>query len=891
MPKCPYEYIKIISMEYSPKEYQNQYKKLPLITHIFGVSETGKSVHLQVLKVRPRFWTKQNPYDLNIEPDMLAHITEVVYDECQTYSETPEPLYTVYMDYPYTMTHSMYRPRGLRGYFDWTGQADIPFRDAVRYFYGWKDIIRIPNGKRKLFVEEIVPVNDNKIHIETNDVMLDIEAFNDDGSWADGKYPTGKIYCWSIKNLKNGDIYHATILDIDEEKVRKCIADGTYLYQNCTINKKKYKKDHIEPVKSRVFIDIFHDERALLLHMKDILESLETNIIEGFNVIDFDISYIRNRIAKMNRNIKKRGDNKYYRYINFNQTQPFDLMEGYRTYRHKSSLTVEDKRVGLDWLGLEEIGYGKIIRPDMIEMRDNDPDLMSIYNIWDVELPARIEEKMGILNYYKIYCAKESGCSIDHYASMVFLAESAVMHEVKCKEIFPSRKFVPQISMEKIGAAIDEASTGVQKKMIEVDLSGQYPGAIMTGNLDIKTKLEFEIPGVPFVEFPSGRKYRLDFQGTIPGMMHELREKREKVRKIMKDLDNDRDNPAYQKAKKDQEIIKHSMASWSGGFGTVEGKTDFVARFADNGIYNDITEISRLLKGWNKNKIEGYSCLYDYINNRIVFSDYHVGMPYLIINLTVKYGDTDSCKCTINDCEELEKKMGREFTKKDLEIIGEHYAEMLNESYTDFSKQYLGVSEHYFFVKAEEPIKAYYQWGKKKLYVELDFNDERHDKGVGTVRSDKGKLMKEVMDYSLDRIVKEEMDKLPEYLAKIEQKVKNGDYNLELGTPQRIKVKTNHWYNNMMLSNKFFKDYKYNFKLFDKPTFFYLKKLDGQVLPPNSVVAFKPGDNPVEMGASIDYKKHLKIIKTGLEGIFAGLELDWDSIVTGMKKRELGEYF
>ena len=66
MPKSPYEYVKIISMEYSPKEYQNQYKKLPLIVHIFGVNEAGNSLHLQVLKAKPRFWTKQNPYDLVI---------------------------------------------------------------------------------------------------------------------------------------------------------------------------------------------------------------------------------------------------------------------------------------------------------------------------------------------------------------------------------------------------------------------------------------------------------------------------------------------------------------------------------------------------------------------------------------------------------------------------------------------------------------------------------------------------------------------------------------------------------------------------------------------------------------------------------------------------------
>ena len=77
-----------------------------------------------------------------------------------------------------------------------------------------------------------------------------------------------------------------------------------------------------------------------------------------------------------------------------------------------------------------------------------------------------------------------------------------------------------------------------------------------------------------------------------------------------------------------------------------------------------------------------------------------------------------------------------EFTKQDLEIIGEHYAEILNKSYDDFSKEYLGVDKHYFFVKAEDPIKAYFQWGKKKLYVELGFDGVRHDKGVGTVRGD-----------------------------------------------------------------------------------------------------------------------------------------------------------
>jgi DNA polymerase elongation subunit (family B) len=885
-----YEYVKIVKIDYTPKEYQDDWNKLPLVTHIFGVTETGEGVHLKIFECEPRFWTKQNPDDLDIPDDMRKHITRVEYDDCVTYSNNPEPLYTVYIDYPFLVSHSMWRAIGLRGYFNWHGQADIPYRDTVRYFYGWKDVLKIPKGKRRLHIDEVEPVDG--INIQTNDYMLDIEAFNDDGSFADGKYPTGTIYCWSLKNLNTGDIHHATILDIDKEKILESLHDKTFLYNNCTINEKKYKKDYIEPITDRIHLYKFttgtteQREIMLLKGLKKLIEKLGVNIIEGFNVDDFDVSYIRNRISKMNRKIAKRYDHdkEFYGKIDFNKLLTFDLMEGYRSYRHKTTLGVEDKRIGLDWLGKEIINYGKIKRPSMTEMRDKSPNHMSIYNIWDVELPARIEKELGVLDYYKDYCA-DHGCSINHYASMVFLAESAVMHEVKCKEIFPSRRYVERVSMEKIGAAIDEASKGVHRNMIEVDLSGQYPGAIMTGNLDIKTKIRHEIPGVPFVRFPSGRMYRLDRQGTIPGMMHELRRKRNVIRKIMKD--NPRDSQEYKKAKKDQEIIKHSMASWSGGFGTVDGKTDFVARFADNGIYNDITEISRLLKGWNKKRIEEHE--YPYTFEKIT-SDNFIGKTYKV-KLTVRYGDTDSCKCTINDSDKIEKFIGREFTEKDLRSIGEHYAEMLNDSYGEFSKQYLGVEEHYFSVKAEDPIKAYFQWGRKKLYVELDFDGVRHDKGVGTVRSDKGVIMKEVMDYTLDRIIRSELDKLPEYFFGIEQDILSGKYNIELGTPQRVKTETNMWYKNMMLSNKLFKDKRYRFKIGSKPTFFYLSKLEGHVLPKNRVVAFKTGDNPVDMGAVIDYKKHLTVIRNGLKSILAGLGTTWGKIRDGLKTGNLEEFF
>ena len=903
MPKN-YEDVKIITIDYSPKEYQEGWQDKELITHIFGVNTSGESVHLQIKDTRPRIWTKQNPDDLDIEPEMRRHITEIKFDECITYSNSPEPLYTIYLDYPFMVSSSAYRNRGIRGYFDWHGQADIPYRDAVRWFYGWKDVIRIPRGKRVLSASEVSPIGEN-VQISTNDVMLDIECVNKDGSFADAKYPTGTIYCWSLKNLKTGEIVHATIVPVDKEEVKKCLRSGTFLYQNCTINKKKFKETEIKPITDNISILQFDTERELLLALKKVLDVWQINIIEGFNVKDFDISYIRNRINKMNRVVsrrRKKGSNdEYYSVIEFIKMMPFDLMEGYRKYRHKSSLGVEDKRIGLDWLGKETLGYGKIKRPEMLEMIENNPVLLSVYNIWDVELPSRIEEKLGVLDHYKGYCARH-GCSLEHYGSMIFLAESKIIHEVKCKEIFPSRKFVPKVFMEKHGAYVDDAITGVYYKMVELDLSGQYPGAILTGNLDIKTRLILDImhtenyfgKKVPFIKFPSGRMYRTDIEGTIPKMIRELKAERNEIRRKMKELDNDRDNPLYQKYKKDQEIVKHSMAAWSGGFGTAHGKTDFISRFADNGCYNDITEISRLLKKWNKKEIESYECIYNpktkdikcyrHDNNK----DGFFNTLWLNISLNVRYGDTDSTKCTINNMEELEEKMGREFNKEDLEIIGEHYAEMLNDSYKDFSKQYLGTEKHYFNVKAEDPIKAYFQWGKKKLYVELDFDNERHDKGAATVRSDRGLLMKDVMDYIIDRIIFNEQDKLSEYLAKIEKKVKSGEYTTELGTPQRIKTQTNDWYYNMMYSNELF---GYKFKLGDKPVFYYLKKLHGKVLPKNKVVAFKIGDDPVKMGAVIDYEKHLELIKQGLSSIFEGLGTKWDSIRDGFKKRSLEGFF
>lgn len=971
MPKSNYEYVKIAKVSYSPKEYWDKWYEQELTTHIYGINQKHEFVNLQVSGCKPRIWVKQNPDDVEIEPEMRKHITQVVHNECVTYSNHPEPLYTVYMDYPFMTAHSAYRDKGLRGYFEWTGQADIPFRDAVRWFYGWKDIIKIPKGKRILSIDDICTIECENPHhpiasIRTNDAMLDIEAFNDDGSFADGKHPTGTIYCWSVKDLRTGITYHGTILSIDKKHILSCLRDGKFLYENCTINKKKYKKDFIEPMKNEIKLYQFDSEAKLIGALKTVLEELGINIIEGFNVEDFDVSYIRNRIRNMNKNVAKKGHSRYnddnsqykeyFPKIDFDKMMTFDLMEGYRKYRHKTTLQVEDKRVGLDWLGQNEIGFGKLKRPSMTEMRDNDHDLMSIYNIWDVELPSRIEEKLGVLEYYKDCCA-DAGCSIDHYGSMIFLAESAVIHKVGCKEIFPSRRFVPRIFMEKRGANVQDASTGVYKNMIELDLSGQYPGAIMTGNLDLKTiidstpceicenkckfitcidcgykpfttkVIENEIKVIEesnsnllcgkcgnnnweltigkyftgcgfkskenFVVFPSGRMYDLDKEGTIPGMMHELRRKRNVIRSKMKELSHDKDDYLYKKCKKDQEIAKHSMASWSGGFGTVGGKTDFVSRFADNGIYNDITEISRLLRDWNREHIEDYSCIYNY-DRKSIISVYSIdydprNKPLLDIKLTVRYGDTDSTKCTINNMEELEKNMGREFTKGDLQVIGEHYAEMLNKSYGEFSKKYLGIEKHYFSVKMEDPIKAYFQWGKKKLYVELDFNNVRHDKGAATVRSDKGVLMKECMDYILDKIIFDEKGKLSDYLSQIESDILSGKYNVELGTPQRIKVVTNMWYGNMMYSNKLFDGY--DFKIGDKPTFFYLKKLHEKQLPKNCVVAFKYGENPKDYGGVIDYDKHLQIIKTGLVNIFGGLDTTWNDLRDGMKKRSIEELF
>jgi len=98
-----FEYVKIVKTGYIPSEYTPDYNNYPLITYIYGLNQNHKFVCLQVTDTEPRFWTKQNPDDVDIPDNIREHITRIEYNECKTYSNKPEPLYTVYIDYPFNV--------------------------------------------------------------------------------------------------------------------------------------------------------------------------------------------------------------------------------------------------------------------------------------------------------------------------------------------------------------------------------------------------------------------------------------------------------------------------------------------------------------------------------------------------------------------------------------------------------------------------------------------------------------------------------------------------------------------------------------------------------------------------------------------------------------------
>jgi len=653
----------------------------------------------------------------------------------------------------------------------------------------------------------------------------------------------------------------------------------------------------------------YHDERRMLKDFLAYWESIDVDIITGWNVNFFDIPYMINRISRVLgedeakrlspwKFIKQRivtvmqKDHTVYDLVGISTLDYFDL------YRKLTFVNRESYK--LDHIAYVELGERKTSYSEYESMSDfytKNFQKFIEYNVKDVDLVVRLEEKLRLMEL-ALRIAYSAKVNHNDIFSQVKTWDQIIYHHLNSQNIvIPMKKFEEKDDKFE-GAYVKEPTVGMHKWVVSFDLDSLYPHLIMQYNISPETLTTDGYRGVispdavlkdgPVAlgyidKFTSkdlsiaanGTTYRKDMQGFLPKLMETLYEERKQYKKKMleckaklKLLPEDATQEEKNKLKKD--IAKYHnfqlarKIQLNSAFGAI-GNQYF--RYYNIDMAEAITISGQLSIRW----IEKY--LNEYMNNALQTEDEN----YVIAS------DTDSIYLCMDSL--VQKIMPNETDKNKIIKFLLNSCDKAIEPFIDKKYQQLSVLMNAYQQKMHmkrEAIADKGIWTAKKRYMlnvlvgedgVVLSKPEQKIMGIETARSSTPEIVRNALAECIQIILNENEDVLIRYTDKF-QKTFNSSAIEEIAFPRGcngmekysdptniyrkstpIAVKGSLLYNHYIRKNNLQKKYPI-IKDGEKIKYVYLKEPN----PFGSTVASFPGKLPSEFDLDrfVDFNKQFE---------------------------------
>ena len=577
------------------------------------------------------------------------------------------------------------------------------------------------------------------------------------------------------------------------------------------------------------------NEKELLIKFLEYWKHLEPDILSGWNCAGYDVPYLINRISKI-LGEKFIGllaptaykHNKKYAVSSRNSSDGvvwtlsgisiMDYMLMYKKFTFKLR-----ERYSLDYIAYVELGDKKIDYSEHGNLDDlyrNDPQKYVTYNIKDVKLIDRLDDKLNMF-LLTTSLAYMTHINFDDVFSQVRLWDQFIYCEMMKDTIVvqPKKDFSKDEKYE--GAVVFKPKIGMFDWIMSFDLDGLYPHIMMQNNISIEKLIEFPdieedellcqywddytgkidlgmsvddfVKGkdIPIKESlisnnlalsANGSMYKKDSDGIIPIMLKKLYIKRTGFKKAQleaeqKSLDaTDKKDIAFWKNEQSknkvmQMAIKVCLNSCYGMIGNE------YSRFYDTRIAEGITMFGQLAIRWVSERVNNKL-------NKILKTDNY---DFIIA------GDTDSFYFTLKPLvdSKFQGKTDDEIVNL-LDKFGERYIQPIIHKAYDELKDYMNSYEQKMNM-SREIIASRGFWRAKKNYALLIHNSEGVSyeipkmkiMGLESVRSSTPELCRTAIEKTVKIVLTEGEKELQSFVKKFETEFKKSDI-IDISFPRGI---------------------------------------------------------------------------------------------------------
>lgn len=681
-----------------------------------------------------------------------------------------------------------------------------------------------------------------------------------------------------------------------------------------------------------VGVDCFDytDEVDLLNTFLDFWDVEQPDIVTGWNIRFFDIPYLFNRIKKILGDkeakrlspwkiTKEKSVHRHNREQKIFELFGLSVMDYYDLYQTFTYVNQESYR--LDHIAYVELGERKLSYEEHGSIREfykNDFQKFMEYNIKDVHLVTRLEEKLKLMEL-AVALAYAAKVNFSDVFSQVKMWDSIIYHYLKEHDVVVPPRAATQKPEQYAGAYVKEPIVGMHDWIMSFDLNSLYPHLIMQYNVSPETKvnnfedrmftnlispdglLEQSETTMSYVNewkekdlsiASNGVTFTRRFKGFLPAIMERLYEERKIAKKKMIEAQQQREQvaslnmPTIAKAglarKLDYDIIKYKnqqlvrKVQLNSAYGAVGNE---YCRYYDVHLAEAITISGQFSIRWIEKKLNEYL-------NKVLGTD---SKDYVVAidtdSVYLRVGDLVSKFCKGKNEQEIVDFLDKTAEEAILPYIDKKYQEMADLVNAYQQKMKMG----------REVIANKGIWTAKKRYIlnVLDNEGVRYKEpkikvvGIETTRASTPEAVRKFLTETIrlildtdentviDRIemIRSEFYNLdPEDIAfprgiKGLDKYKSSTGIYGSGTP--IAVKASLVYNHHLKKNNIVKKYK-KIEENDKAKFIYLKT-------PNpikeKVVAFiEVIPKEFDLGGYIDYemqfqKSFLDPLKSILDSI------------------------
>jgi DNA polymerase elongation subunit (family B) len=314
------------------------------------------------------------------------------------------------------------------------------------------------------------------------------------------------------------------------------------------------------------------DESDLIRRFLDLWSRWHPDVVTGWNVEQFDIPYLANRITKIlgedeakklspwNR-ISKRETTMMNRPVQFYDLSGIAILDYIQLYRKFTYSQQESYR--LDNIAHVELGEKKLDYSEfetLHQLYKHDYQKFIEYNIKDVELVEKLEDKMKLIEL-ALTLAYDNKVNYDDVFTQVRMWDAIVYNYLLRKKIVIPQMSRSTKSSQYEGAYVKDPICGMHEWVASFDLNSLYPHLIMQYNISMETLVEPAkyndnmrgfisncninvdnllnqevdtsiLKDLGVTVTPNGQLFRIQEQGVLPEIMDSMYKDRTRYKKL-----------------------------------------------------------------------------------------------------------------------------------------------------------------------------------------------------------------------------------------------------------------------------------------------------------------------------------------------------------------------